>query len=341
MNRRMENMRDFVTREAGLLHRSICMLNALGSMRLLPTEAQLCESASDKLIQYSNALQLEFKDREMFRWSQAELLRRRAIDLDLLQQTITHSVELLDSPARSVQTCASKLIDLSDELIVVRYKRSAEMRQRVMTLTVSTQIWVLAAALFFGVLHLETTSPLLNMMLCLLTIVTISLSLWTIADMDLPFSSSFHRVKFEQLSIRLLAVQKPTNRSAHNALQSLFKKTKALNALRSAGRFQSKGGRGFLIKSMRPAGHVALATTTRGSARVIPMEPSAPHTAGGGVSGSGACSPPVTGESTGLATGSASSPTPSGSAPRLSARQPTKMELKVCLSDAAEKAGPA
>ena len=68
------------------------------------------------------------------------------------------------------------------------------------------QVWVQAASLFFGVLLLETGSSWFNALLCVLTIVTISLSLWTIADMDLPFSSSFHRVKFESLSVKLLAL---------------------------------------------------------------------------------------------------------------------------------------
>lgn len=50
---------------------------------------------------------------------------------------------------------------------------------------------------------------------------TISLSLWTIADMDLPFSSSFHRVKFEQLTITLLPRQR-TKRQSTKCIKKVF-----------------------------------------------------------------------------------------------------------------------
>ena len=97
-------------------------------------------------------------------------------------------------------------------------------------MTVSTQVWVQAAALFFGVLLLETGSSELNFLLCILTIITISLSLWTVADMDLPFSSNFHRVKFEALSLQLVG---PT--SAAKATPS-EKMRKAVSSLRCAAR---------------------------------------------------------------------------------------------------------
>ena len=71
VNRRMESMRDFVTREAGLLHRCINMLNALGALPTIDAEeGELCDAVSGLLIEYSAALQLEFKDREMLRWTQ-------------------------------------------------------------------------------------------------------------------------------------------------------------------------------------------------------------------------------------------------------------------------------
>lgn len=261
----MESMRDFVTREAGLLHRSICMVNSSGEIDLTDGEAERFASIGRSLADYSDALQLEFEDREMFRWSKAELLRRRALDLQHMQRIINSCVRLSGSRCQSVATCAKQLLDFAHELIALRYKRSAEMRQRVMTLTVSVQLWVLAGSLFFGVLHLETGSSWFNFALCTLTITTISLSLWTIADMDLPFSSSFHRVKFEQLSVTLLT-RESSRRSASKsgvlkkALQQGGRKIVALRALTHT----SLGGVGER-HSIRPAGRAVLWSISNGT----------------------------------------------------------------------------
>ena len=88
-----------------------------------------------------------------------------------------------------------------------------------------------AAALFFGVLLLETGSSHFNFLLCLLTIVTISISLWTIADMDLPFSSTFHRVRFESLSVQLVS-----DADEPKASKSAATFRKALRTVRAATR---------------------------------------------------------------------------------------------------------
>ena len=73
----------------------------------------------------------------MIRWTQAELLRRRAVDLDLLQRVIISCTQMLDSPRAGVRSCAARVIDGADELTAVRYKRSAEMRQQVCDLPAS------------------------------------------------------------------------------------------------------------------------------------------------------------------------------------------------------------
>ena len=165
---------------------------------------------SSSLVAYSQALQLEFHDKELMRWTEAELLRRRTNDLTKLQDVVVHSASLVASARNgAVKMCGQRLVEIAEELIALRYKRSAEMQQQVLTLTVSVQVWVQVAALFFGVLLLETGSATFNFMLCTFTILSISLALWTIADMDLPFSSNFHRVKFESLSIKVLAKPKP------------------------------------------------------------------------------------------------------------------------------------
>ena len=72
----MEHMRDFVTAEAGLLHRSVCTVAALEA-QITEAQASTADIISDRMIAYSHALQLEFHDKEMLRWTEEELLRRR------------------------------------------------------------------------------------------------------------------------------------------------------------------------------------------------------------------------------------------------------------------------
>ena len=72
---------------------------------------------------------------------------------------------------------------------------------QVMTLTVSLQIWVLAAALFFGVLLLETTSPWLNFMLCTLTI--------TYARNAAPWPRPFRGARTSTLHLLATALDTP------------------------------------------------------------------------------------------------------------------------------------
>ena len=48
--------------------------------------------------------------------------------------------------------------------------------------------------------------------------------------MDLPFSSSFNRVRFEQLSVKLLAAR---SKRPSNALQKVVRSTRKLRGLRS------------------------------------------------------------------------------------------------------------
>lgn len=74
--------------------------------------------------------------------------------------------------------------------------------------------------------------------------------------MDLPFSSSFHRVKFEQLSVKLLAV-KPSKRASKGLLK-IVRTTRTLAALSST---MARVGAATCKTSMRPAGTATLFLT--------------------------------------------------------------------------------
>ena len=256
VNKRMEHMRDFVTAEAGLLHRSVCTVAALEA-QITEAQASTADIISDRMIAYSHALQLEFHDKEMLRWTEEELLRRRTEDLKKLQDVVVHASSLLATARNdAVKMSAKRLIEIAEDLIALRYKRSAEMQQQVLTLTVSVQVWVQAAALFFGVLLLETGSPTFNFILCCFTVMSISLSLWTIADMDLPFSSNFHRVKFESLSVKLLAKPKAPARSVKlKQVASVLRITGALSRNSARAREVEQGAAclsvGFAAKQKR------------------------------------------------------------------------------------------
>ena len=141
VNKRMEHMRDFVTAEAGLLHRSVCTIHALQGPVVNVEEERKRDKIGDHLVRYSSALQLEFKDKENLRWTHNELMRRRTEDLNLLQEVIECATAMLAHASNDgVKACAHRIISIADELITLRYKRSAEMQQRVLTLTVSTQV---------------------------------------------------------------------------------------------------------------------------------------------------------------------------------------------------------
>jgi len=300
VSRRMESMRELVTAEASQLHCAMVHVNALGKVIVRDShlDGSLCDALGLRLVEYSKALQLEFQDRERFQWSEAELLRRRQNDLLLLQEVVSRGTELLDASsgeARGVQHAAERIVAISEDLISLRYKRSAEMQQQVLTFTASFQVWGLAAALFFGVLHLETGSRLFNALLCALTIMTISLSIWTIADMDLPFSSSFHRVKFEQLSVKLqtLTTTRNANSSASQNLKSMLAKVKVTNKMSAALKGLSRNSSGENGASGRPSGRLS------GCADV-----GAGDSAGGGAPGGRTVRvSPSAGDDSGLSTG--------------------------------------
>ena len=81
---------------------------------------------------------------------------------------------------------AGRIIETTEELITLRYRRSGEMQQHILTWMMSLELWVVSAGFLFGVLLLETGSVALNNALYYVAIGTVVLSLWTIAVMDVP-----------------------------------------------------------------------------------------------------------------------------------------------------------
>ena len=150
---------------------------------------------------------------------------------------------------------AKRLIEIAEELIALRYKRSAEMQQQVLTLTVSVQVWVQAAALFFGVLLLETGSPTFNFILCCFTVMSISLRsgrspTWTCPSRRTSIASS------SRASVKLLARPKAPARSVKlKQVASVLRITGALSRNSARAREVEQGAAclsvGFAAKQKR------------------------------------------------------------------------------------------
>ena len=105
--------------------------------RQLPMHTRTLGDIATRCQAYSKALQLEFHDKEMLRWTEAELMRRRTEDLKKLQDVVVHATSLLATARNdAVKMCAQRLVEIAEELIALRYKRSAEMQQQVLTLTI-------------------------------------------------------------------------------------------------------------------------------------------------------------------------------------------------------------
>jgi hypothetical protein len=232
-SKRTELMRELVTSEAGCMHRAFLLVDALQEViqlteagggggggaagtaggeanaglprrvsNGLPVVAQ-CSAMNSALEKYAQALQHEYANRQRLRWNEEAVRERRVADSALLYKVISSAsvashLAGADDPA--ALTLTARLVETTEELITLRYRRSGEQQQQILTLTLNCELWLMCVCLYLGVLLLDTGSHAIDLALALATVVTMVLSLWTVAVMDLPFAGAA-QVRFSDLCV--------------------------------------------------------------------------------------------------------------------------------------------
>ena len=141
------------------------------------------------LEKYAQALQHEYANRQRLRWNEEAVRERRVADSALLygvMSTASVSSHLAGANDPAALMLTARLVETTEELITLRYRRSGEQQQQILTLTLNCELWLMCVCLYLGVLLLDTGSGAVDLALALATVVTMVISLWTVAVMDLP-----------------------------------------------------------------------------------------------------------------------------------------------------------
>ena len=232
-SKRTEVMRELVTNEAGCLHRVFLLSDCMYEVPHSPQVDEHCKAINKSLETYAHALQREFADKMKLRWNEESVRQRRADDSAKLYSVMSAAAHVCGLQTETNTECnnktssasgtaaqaaaaaaaqaaapdnagaatlAQRIIETTEELITLRYRRSGEMQQKILTWSINFQLWFVSACLLWGVILLETGSRMMNSLLTLATLLTVEISLLAIAIMDLPFAGVY-RVRFEDLCI--------------------------------------------------------------------------------------------------------------------------------------------
>ena len=207
--RREELLRELISTEAGMLHQAFLLNRALREFGEdsdspdLRLDTGMSRVIFESCMQYARSVHDGFVVEKEHGMSKEHVKMVREDETRLLYQAISAAASVrARAKDDGSKALADRLMDTFQGLLNLRYRRFGESQARVVSLPIGLVLAVLSSCLFFGVLMLHSGSQALDLTMCALTVMVIVIMLFTLLDMDSPFSQGGMgvEIRFEDIS---------------------------------------------------------------------------------------------------------------------------------------------